>query len=177
MKGDNFLFISYNLPSEPSRIRVSIWRWLKKIGALNLQQSLWLLPDSEDTKNYLKKIKDYIENENGSVYIGSGNFLYGEEDIKGKFIDEINHDYEEIFEFCTKFHNEMKDETQRENFTFAELEENDEELKKLLNWFEKINKRDYFKSEKGEEINKEIQLCKSELEEFSKIVYEKNNVL
>ncbi|HBM79609.1 MAG: chromate resistance protein ChrB [Clostridiales bacterium] len=177
MERGNFLFISYSLPSEPSRIRVSTWRWLKKIGALNIQKSLWLLPDTEDTKDSLKKIKDYIENEKGSVYIASGNFLYGKEDIKGKFIDEINREYEELLGFCTRFHEEMKKETQKENFTFAELEENDEELKKLYSWFEKINKRDYFKSEKGEAINKEIQLCSNEFEEFSKTVYERNNIV
>ena len=44
MERNEWIAINYTLPREPSRIRVSVWRKLKKIGAVSIQQSMWILP-------------------------------------------------------------------------------------------------------------------------------------
>lgn len=172
---ENFYFISYNLPAEPSRIRVYVWRCLKRIGALNIQQSLWLLPDVQGVSDELDKIKSSIEKDGGIMYIVLGKFLHGPEDIIKRFIDERDREYDELLEYCKKFHEEMRYETEIKNFTFAELEENEEEYNKLLNWYGKIKKRDYFNSQKGITAEEEISLCRAEFEEFSSKVYQSNS--
>lgn len=176
MKNSKFIFISYSLPAEPSRIRVYVWRWLKKEGALNMQQSLWLLPDTDRNRKIAEDIKGSIEKDGGSVYIVSGQFIHGEENIICKFSDDRDSEYKELLEYCEKFHKEMKDETGRKNFTFAELEENDEEINKLCGWYDKIKLRDYFNSHSGQIAEKEIELCRKELDEFTARVYQQGNL-
>ncbi len=44
MSPTDWIVINYTLPREPSRVRVSLWRKLKKVGAINIQQSMWILP-------------------------------------------------------------------------------------------------------------------------------------
>src|SRR5204862_4139091 len=39
--------ITYRLPAEPSRHRVAIWRELRRLGAVPLQQGTWAVPDGE----------------------------------------------------------------------------------------------------------------------------------
>jgi CRISPR/Cas system-associated endoribonuclease Cas2 len=171
-----FLFITYSLPSEPSRIRVHVWRWLKKTGALNMQQSLWLLPDTVHNQKILEKLEESIERDGGSVYIVSGHFVHGTEGITGRFNGERDVEYMELLEYCFKFHDEMRMETEASNFSFAELEENEQELRKLFSWLEKIRKRDYFSASMGEEAYRELDICRSELEAFTDRVYEINNM-
>jgi hypothetical protein len=171
----NFIFITYNLPSEPSRIRVAVWRLLKREGALNMQQSLWLIPCGEHARVTAQKVKELIEKEGGSAYIVSGQFLHGSDDIIERFNGERDIEYKELLEYCEKFHHEMKEETELKNFTFAELEENEEELSKLAGWYEKIKKRDTFDSAGGRKAEQEIALCREEFEKFTVSVYECNS--
>ncbi len=41
----------------PVQDPVSLWRKLKKVGAVNLQQSVWLLPDSKENFALFGEIK------------------------------------------------------------------------------------------------------------------------
>lgn len=173
---EKYLFVLYSLPSEPSRIRVAAWRAMKKLGALNIQQSLWMLPQYPELNQKIKRITESIENDGGSISIVEGELIYGKEDIISKFNQEREKEYKELLQYCHNFHEEMRLETEKKNFTFAELEENEEELNKLVRWFTKIKKRDCFSSNLGETSEKEIEKCKSELQKFAQKIYENNNI-
>ena len=41
----DWLVITYRLPPEPSRHRVAVWRELRRVGAVALQQATWAVPD------------------------------------------------------------------------------------------------------------------------------------
>lgn len=45
MEHQEWLTINYSLPKEPSRVRVNVWRKLKKSGAAILGQSVWFARD------------------------------------------------------------------------------------------------------------------------------------
>ncbi len=49
--------IGYTLPREPSRVRVSLWRKLKKRGAVSIQQSMWVLPHSGGNDRFFSGLK------------------------------------------------------------------------------------------------------------------------
>src|SRR4051794_29289538 len=42
----DWLLLAYTLPPEPSRYRVTIWRRLRKLGAIYLNEGFWVLPNS-----------------------------------------------------------------------------------------------------------------------------------
>ena len=70
-----WLVFSYNLPAEPTRARVWIWRKLKKLGAVNARQSLWLLPHTEENRRNLQASCAYIERNGGTSLLLEGTAL------------------------------------------------------------------------------------------------------
>jgi hypothetical protein len=49
-----WLILIYHLPREPSRHRVAVWRKLKALGALYLQDGAAALPDDAVTREQLE---------------------------------------------------------------------------------------------------------------------------
>jgi hypothetical protein len=170
-----WLVISYNLPTEPSRIRVAAWRGLRKQGAVNIQKSMWFLPQSEGNYSVLSSLAEEMEKNNGEIIIMKSVFL--EEKYEKKIISIYNKartlEYEEIIDKCNDFFAEIEKETVKENLTFAEAEENEEELNKLLSWFNKINVRDIFSASLREETAEALEKCKKVFEEFHNKVFDK----
>ncbi len=52
-------------------------------------------------------------------------------------------EYFELQEQCQDFLAEIEKETKRQNFSFAEYEENEQDLAKLETWYEKVKQRDF----------------------------------
>jgi CRISPR/Cas system-associated endoribonuclease Cas2 len=169
-----WLTINYNLPSEPSRLRVSAWRNLKKLGAVNIQKSIWVLPYSDENYKALSEISEQLEHNNGDVLLMETSFPEEkyENRVIGYYNDARKIEYEEIIDKCEDFFIEIERETNRENFTFAEAEENEEELAKLMSWFHKIKARDIFQVPLRETTDSNLAKCKEVFEEFSNRVYE-----
>lgn len=147
-----WLVINYNLPSEPSRYRVAVWRGLKKLGAVNIQQSMWILPNNEENYLTLQKISQDIELKDGeSLLMGSVFFDENhEERVISLFNNIRDEEYTELINECEKYLKEIEKEIAKEKFIFAELEEEEEELEKLISWHKKIQIRDIFCSKSGE---------------------------
>lgn len=170
-----WLVINYNLPTEPSRIRVAAWRSLRKQGAVNIQKSMWFLPHSEANYSVLSALAEELENNHGETIIMESVFL--EEKYENKVIAVYNKartlEYEEIIDKCNDFFVEIEKETARENLTFAEAEENEEELNKLLSWFNKISVRDIFSATLKKETEEALEKCKKVFEDFHNKVFDK----
>lgn len=170
----NWLVINYNLPSEPSKLRVGAWRSLKKLGAVNIQQSMWLLPYSDENFSSLSSLAQDLESNGGSVLLMQSSFT--EEKYEQTVISYFNKareiEYEEILDKCEDYFAEIEKEINRKNFTFAEAEENEEELDKLKSWFEKVKLRDIFNSPLREVTQKKLVECTDVFNDFNGRVYE-----
>ncbi len=170
-----WLVINYTLPSEPSRLRVGAWRSLKKLGAVNIQQSMWIFPFSDENYSTLSTVAQDIENNGGEVLLMQSVFL--EEKYEQIVISHFNKareiEYEEILDKCEDYFKEIEKEINRSNYTFAEAEENEEELEKLLSWFEKVKIRDIFQSPLKEVTEKKLEECRKVFEDFNNRTYEK----
>lgn len=172
MDENKWLALCYTLPREPSRARVSIWRKLKKLGAVGIWQSMWILPRSDKNSALLCGVKDEVVMSGGEAFMfalsadGDGEKLLAE-----KFAAARNEEYGELFERCGDFFAEIDKEIGRRNFTFAEIEENEEELEKLRQWYEKIAARDTPASALGEKARSMLAKCKELLDDFGDRVY------
>ncbi len=167
-----WLFISYTVPSNPSRARVFIWRELKKLGAINYQ-TVWVLPYSKEILDKAQSLREIIENYGGEVFLLEGKILNSDDEKKiiNVFIDARNKEYREIINKCEDFFEEISNEIERQNFIFAEIEENEEELEKLKKWFKKVEKRDFVNAPLKKEAIEKLKKCTKLFEEFSKKVY------
>lgn len=174
MESEKWLAINYNLPSEPSRIRVAAWRSMKKLGAVNIQQSMWVLPFNEANYGSLLEVVAELEKNGGEVLLMESVFLREDDEKKVilSFNKARNEEYQELIEQCSDFFKEIEKETARKNFSYAEIEENEEELEKLLSWRQKIKLRDIFQASLGETAEAKLEECKKLLEEFNGRVFE-----
>lgn len=177
MEKRKWLVINYNLPTEPSRYRVAAWRALKKIGALNIQQSMWVLGFNEENYNALHKISREIEENNGEAFLMECAFFEEkhEEKIISLFNDIRDEEYNEFIEKSDDYLKELQKEIRIEKFTFAELEEEEEELQKLVSWYEKIKVRDIFNAPGGNTAVEKLGSIQASFEEYSVLVYNYNN--
>lgn len=175
MSNLKWLVINYNLPTEPSRHRVATWRGLKKIGAVNIQQSMWILPEDEENYSSLKKISGDIEANGGEAFLMESVFFdeKDEERIISIFNSMRDDEYMEFIGECKKYLKELEKEITIEKFTFAELEEEEAELEKLLSWYKRIEKRDIFSSDRGNEAREISARISEAYEGYSEMVYRK----
>lgn len=176
MNQNKWIAINYTLPREPSRARVSIWRKLKKIGAVSIQQSMWILPANDGNHSLLNAVKDEVSRNGGEAFVMSVSVDEdGQKTIIEKFNAARDEEYGELFEQCEDFFKEIDKEIARKNFTFAEIEENEEELDKLKQWYKKIAARDTFGSPLREKAESMLAKCAELLDGFCDKVYEFND--
>ena len=166
--------ISFTLPRAPSKARVSAWRKIKQIGAIGIGQSVWILPNGQKHLSAFEEIGKYVDENGGRHFIFKSVFQKPDEEIIALFNKERNEEYNELLDKCEDFFEEIDKETKKKNFCYGELEENEQELEKLIAWFEKIVRRDFFTSAIRESAESELQKCKLVFERFSDRVYQEN---
>jgi hypothetical protein len=167
------LFI-YRLPANPSRARVAVWRELRRLGALPLQQSVIVVPHAGGLLETLSAIQERIISEAGVVYRYTLDNLTVEQ--HERLIREWNalrdHEYAEIVEECeTKFQREIEFELFRNNLTGSEAEEIEADLDKIRAWFERVSARDWFEAPGRAAASTAIETCQAMLDDFVERVY------
>ena len=78
-----WLLLVYRIPSDPSRLRAAVWRRLKSLGAVYLQNSAAALPATDGAERALRKLRREILEMNGSAVLLSCSALAGEQDMVG----------------------------------------------------------------------------------------------
>lgn len=176
MEKMEWLMLNFTLPKEPSRVRVSVWRKLKKSGSVNIGQSMWLLPLTDKHEDVFREISNEILLNNGEAYILRSIFICtgNRTDIRDAFNTARDEEYKEFIDKCEDCQYEIDKETRKENFSFAEIEENERELHKLTDWLTAIGERDFFVASQKNRAVEELAKCQTRLNEYSNVVYEKN---
>ncbi len=169
---DWLLFLT-QLPARPSSLRVNVWRRMKAAGAVSLQNGVWILPLTSKNQESLTEIQSFIRSEDGDsmFFIVKTTDDAIEKTLVEKFKAGILQEYGEFKERCRSLEEELEKESKGGKFTFAELDENEEELQKLTSWLRKILARDFFQEEKNSGAVTALDHCRKELQKFEKAVY------
>jgi hypothetical protein len=170
---NEWLLLSYKVPPEPSSKRVSIWRRIKGLGAIYIQNGVCMLPKNDEHQRQFKIIQNDIVTIGGETLLleTMGLDHKEEENIIKRFNEERNEQYQEFLDKCDDYRAEIMKETENKHFTYAELQENDEDLKKQKGWLEKIRKLDFFGAPLLTEAEKQLIVCEQMLEEFAQSVF------
>jgi hypothetical protein len=171
---EGWLLLIYRVASEPSSNRVWVWRELKRIGALYLQNCICIVPDRPDLREAILAVRDRID-----TMEGSSNFIEiprlsdrDRQSVISEFRALVALQYEEIVEECrTKFIKEIEFERFRGNYSFAEAEEISRDLDKIRDWFTSIQKRDWFDAPGRQRVAEEIGNCAELLDSFYEEVH------
>ena len=173
MATETWFLLTYKVPAEPNRRRVALWRKLKGMGAVYLQNGVCLLPKTDDHRRALKVIENEITAMEGdSVILETMALDKGQgEKVVARFRADREEEYRELLGRCDEFEAEIAKETEVNHFTYAEIEENDEDLKKLKNWFEKIRKLDFYDAPLAKEAKTRIARCETQLDGYANEVF------
>jgi hypothetical protein len=165
----NWLLFLSKLPSNPSSLRVTVWRKMRSQGAMGLQNGVWMLPDEAEHLNFLQDLSSMIMKQGAASQILRVSPISenGDQEFLKRFVDDRAEEYGELKEQCEDFLNELSKETQRENFSYAEYEENEQDLGKLENWLEKIRKRDFLGGDLAQEAAAWLDECREKLSDFA----------
>jgi hypothetical protein len=170
-----WLLLVYKVPSEPTRLRATVWRRLKSLGAVYLQNAAAALPASPAGERALRKLRHEITEMNGSAVLFRSRALAGEADVLAAFQAARNDEYEEIVDRCQDFLAQVEKEHMASHFTFAELEENEVDLAKLQSWFAKVCERDTFGASGRQAVIEILRKCEAALEGYASRVYQEES--
>nr|WP_298272623.1 Chromate resistance protein ChrB [uncultured Bradyrhizobium sp.] len=100
-----------------------------------------------------------------------------EQTIVARFQSDRAREYDEFAERSGEFLAEIEKETRRRKFTFAELEEIEDDLDKLSAWLAKIKARDFFPNARMQQANETLETCSTALRTFADEVYAHEGVV
>jgi hypothetical protein len=144
------------------------------MGAVYLQNGVCLLPKTDDHARRLKMLENDIAEMGGDAVILETVALdrTQEDKVVGRFKADRDDAYGEFIDKCDDFEAEIGKETAAQHFTYAELEENDVDLKKLQGWLEKIKKLDFYGGGLAAEAEKRLKGCETLLDAYAQQVFD-----
>ena len=165
--------ITYRLPPEPSRHRVAVWRELRRLGAVALQQGTWAVPDGEPFVAGLSQVVASIKAAGGQPVVLA---VAGEEasaaQLEALFTAQREAEWGEFVSDCGKYEAELAGEIAKGKLTLAELDEEEQSLDRLRRWFRAIKARDLFGAPSAPAAEHRLKECSAALEDFAEQVYQ-----
>ena len=170
----NWLLLTYKVPPEPAAKRVAIWRRLKSMGAVYLQNGVCVVPKTAHHARQLKVLENEVAALKGEAVILETVALDRAQEAKivARFRAERDEAYEEFIDKCDDFEREVAKEVTANHFTYAELEENEVDLKKLQGWLAKICKLDFCDAPRRGEAEKRLKGCEQVLDAYARQVFD-----
>jgi hypothetical protein len=100
-----WLQLTYKVPSEPSQKRVWVWRRLQNLGAFALQNSVYLLPYSEEVEKHFRQLAHDIREMGGEASIFSVTALDSADErrILQTLVEARTNEYNTVVKVCSRF--------------------------------------------------------------------------
>ncbi len=109
-KQSNWLAISYDLPNDPSKLRVYVWRKLKELGVAYLNQGVALLPNDEESIDKFTNISEKIKTMGGKSTLFEISFLSESDDkfMRDFFLTQTEREYRALILDCKAVVKDLK---------------------------------------------------------------------
>ena len=94
----SWILLSSRLPREPTRLRLAIWRRLKRLGAILIHDAVWMLPADAKTREAFEWLAEEIEEQGGTAWVWEAASLSAAQDRDAveRFRREADARYAEI---------------------------------------------------------------------------------
>jgi hypothetical protein len=133
-----WLLLIYKVPNEPSARRVYVWRKLKGMGAILLQDSAWVLPANPRTRERMQWLATEIRDMEGGVatlWEAQEVFTGQSTDLVQQFMAQVETTYKDIL---------------------SQLEQADADLVVLSKQYQQTSAQDYFQSMLGQQVREAL---------------------
>ena len=168
-----WLLLIYRIKAESSGRRTYVWRQLRQLGAVYLQQAAAVLPDRPELRAELDRLGQRIRSSGGeaSLLQTVSPTPAWEQDLVARFNAARDAEYAEILDSVESFEDEIRRETRKKRFRFAELEEGEADWEKLQRWFARLAERDFFGAPGRAPAEEALARGRSMLDDFTQEVY------
>src|SRR5690349_8200630 len=147
-----WLVVSVSTAGAAASLRVQVWRKLRSLGALYLQQSVCLLPATADVTRDVRRLDGRVRQGGGTARVLP--MAFTDPAAEQAVIAELNAardtEYAEVLERLPDLHRELAREQARGRTTYAEVEESEADLHRFRAWLAKIEARDHFSAPGGD---------------------------
>ncbi|MCT9871786.1 Chromate resistance protein ChrB [Paenarthrobacter aurescens] len=168
-----WLLVLVQVPAQPSRYRVAVWRELRRIGAVPLSPGTWVLPSHPAFEEGLARAEELVAKGRGSwTLVDAAPRNLGADTFRSAYEAARLEEWAEFMADCGKFEQEIAKEISREKFTFAELEEEEQSLERLRRWFRELKSRDVLHLPQAGEASDQLAGCTAALEGYAAMVYD-----
>jgi hypothetical protein len=173
-KSIRWVLVLVQLPSEPSRHRVAVWRELRKAGAVPVSPGTWALPAGPAFQPALDRAGELTRNGAGTFAVidASPRDDASTNLIRDAFAAARIDEWTEFVADCGKFEAEIAREIAKAKFTFGELEEEEQSLDRLRRWFRDLKKRDALELPEATAAEEHLRTCESVLDGYAEQVYQ-----
>lgn len=175
---DGWVLLLAQLPASPSSPRVTLWRRARAAGAVGLQNGAWVLPGTAEHRAFLDGLARYVREHGGTAHalLATAPDDTGHDEIVARFRADRSREFAEFTERGDALLAELEKEIARDNFSFAELEENEQGLDRLGTWLDRIAARDFFPDERLKDAGALLERCRRALDGFTAAVYRAEGV-
>jgi hypothetical protein len=99
-----WLLLHYKLPSKPTALRVYIWRKLKRMGAILLHDSIWVVPETTRTAEQYQWLMAEVQEMGGNAYYWRATSILEEHDhsVIAKFKKQVDDMYSKLLKKMDK---------------------------------------------------------------------------
>ena len=127
------MLLVYKVPNKPTSGRVFVWRKIKKLGAILLHDSVWVLPATRRTREQLRWLANEIVELDGQATVWESLLTMGidEEKLIAQFTEAVDTQYAAIL---------------------AGLKTKNRDLAALSRQYQQAKAQDYFSSELGRRV-------------------------
>jgi hypothetical protein len=145
VKSTSWLLLLFSFPTKRNTERVAVWRRLKKIGAVQIKTSTYLLPDQPSQYEQFQWLAQQIRDYGGDSTLVRAQEIEGltRDNLVAMFNDARANDYSDLRKYLQNF-------IKRRNKSDAD--EAASELERLTRQFREIREVDFFDSARGHDI-------------------------
>ncbi len=156
---------------------MTVWREVRRSGALLLQRSVVVLPDDEAFGRAVDRLRALVVELGGEATALRGDALTEGDQARlvGSWNNARSAEYAELTAECGKFLAEIDREFEIGKFTLAELEEEESELDKLQRWHEGIHGRDLHRAPGAQDGAEAVRHAQAALERYAGAVFERSH--
>ncbi len=173
-KDVKWVLVLIQLPAEPSRHRVAVWRELRKAGAVPVSSGVWAVPAGPVFQPALDRAGDLCRTGGGTFAVIDAvpRDAASTAMIRDTFAAARLDEWAEFIADCGKFAQEIAREIGQEKFTFGELEEEEQSLERLRRWYRDLKKRDVLGLPEAEAAEQRLLACSATLDDYAERVYQ-----
>jgi sirohydrochlorin ferrochelatase len=144
-----------------------VWRQLRKLGAVYLQNSVCLLPDTPAVSQVVNRLAVRVRSSGGHARVLHVHLEDRDaEAIVAEQRGERDGEYAQVMARTPALLDEIRSETVPCRTTYAEVAESHADLARFDRWLDSITARDYFDAQGGQRARAAVEACRDAFAAF-----------